>query len=54
MKAQLFTLFKTLTSSIRDLLPIIVVIAFFQLLILRQPIPHFGQIVEGLVLVVSS
>lgn len=52
MKAQLLTLFKTLTSSIRDLLPIIVVIAFFQLLILRQPIPHFGQIVEGLVLVV--
>jgi hypothetical protein len=52
MKAQLLALIKTLTSSLRDLLPIIVVIAFFQLLILRQPIPHFGQIVEGLVLVI--
>jgi hypothetical protein len=52
MKAQPFTLFKTLTASVRDLLPIIVVIAFFQLLILRQPIPHFGQILEGLVLVI--
>jgi hypothetical protein len=52
MKAQLLTLFKTLTSSVRDLLPIIVVIAFFQLLILRQPIPHFDQIIEGLLLVV--
>ena len=52
MKAQLLTLFKTLTSSVRDLLPIIVVIAFFQLLILRQPIPHFEQIVEGMVLVI--
>lgn len=52
MKAQLFTLFKTLTSSLRDLLPIIAVIAFFQLLVLRQPIPDFRQIIEGMVLVV--
>jgi hypothetical protein len=52
MKAQLLTLIKTLTASVRDLLPIIVVIAFFQLLILRQPIPHFAQIIEGLVLVI--
>lgn len=52
MKAQLVTLVKTLTSSIRDLLPIIVVVAFFQLLVLHQPIPHFGQILEGLILVV--
>lgn len=52
MKAQLLTLIKTLTSSVRDLLPIIAVIAFFQVLILRQPIPHFGQIAEGLTLVI--
>ncbi|MBI1424650.1 MAG: DUF1538 domain-containing protein [Gammaproteobacteria bacterium] len=52
MKAQLLTIIKTLTASFRDLLPIIVVIAFFQLVILRQPIPHFGQIIEGLVLVI--
>ena len=52
MKAQLLILIKSLSSSLRDLLPIIVVIAFFQLLILRKPIPHFGQILEGLVLVI--
>lgn len=52
MKAQLFNLIKTLTASFRDLLPIIVVIAFFQLLILRQPIPQFGKIIEGLILVI--
>lgn len=52
MKTQLLALLKTLTSSIRDLSPIILVIGFFQLLILRQPIPHFDQILEGLVLVV--
>lgn len=52
MKAQLITFIKSLTASLRDLLPIIAVIAFFQILILRQPIPHFDQILEGLVLVV--
>lgn len=52
MKAQLLAVFKTLTASVRDLLPIIVVIAFFQLLILRQPIPNFAQILEGLILVI--
>lgn len=52
MKAQLLTLIRSLSSSLRDLLPIIVVIAFFQLVILRQPIPHFDQILEGLVLVI--
>jgi len=52
MKAQILILIKSLSSSLRDLFPIIIVIAFFQLLILRQPIPHFGQILEGLVLVI--
>lgn len=52
MKLQPLSLFKMLTASVRDLLPIIIVIAFFQLLILRQPIPHFEQILEGLVLVI--
>ena len=52
MKTQLLAVFKTLTSSVRDLIPIVVVIAFFQILILRQPIPDLGQIVEGLILVI--
>lgn len=52
MKEQLLAVFRTLTSSIRDLLPIVVVIAFFQLIVLRQPIPNFGQIMEGLILVI--
>jgi len=52
MKAQLITFIKSLSTSLRDLMPIIVVIAFFQLLILRQPIPDFFQILEGLLLVV--
>ncbi|MCB1860869.1 MAG: DUF1538 family protein, partial [Gammaproteobacteria bacterium] len=39
-------------ESVRDLLPIIAVIAFFQLLILRQPIPDLGGLLVGTLLVV--
>jgi len=43
---------KALTDSIRDLLPIVVVIAFFQLLVFRQPIPDLGNLLFGTVQVV--
>jgi hypothetical protein len=39
-------------NSIRDLLPIIVVIAFFQFAVLQQPIPNLGEILTGTLLVV--
>ncbi len=39
-------------ESLRDLLPIIVVIGFFQLVVLQQPIPNFGEIAIGIVFVV--
>ena len=39
-------------DSLRDLLPIIVVIGFFQLAVLQQPIPNFGEIALGIVFVV--
>ena len=41
-----------LFDSLRDLLPIILVIGFFQLAVLQQPIPHFGEIVLGIAFVV--
>jgi len=44
--------FRPLLESIRDLLPIILVIGFFQLVVLQQPIPNFGQILLGFFLVV--
>lgn len=44
--------FKSMLDSVKDLLPIIVVIAFFQLLVLQQPIPNFGDIVVGFIFVV--
>jgi len=50
---QLFSnILKTLMDSVRDLLPIIVVIGFFQLVILQQPIPNLNGILIGTLLVV--
>ncbi|MFW6239290.1 MAG: DUF1538 family protein [Thermodesulfobacteriota bacterium] len=41
-----------LWSSLKDLLPIIVVIAFFQAVVLRRPLPDVGEVAFGGVLVV--
>lgn len=45
-------IFGSLLDSLRDLLPIILVIAFFQLAVLQQPIPNFAEIARGIVFVV--
>lgn len=45
-------LFSILLGSFRDLLPIILVVAFFQLAVLQQPIPQLGSILIGTLLVV--
>ena len=43
---------KPLLDASRDLLPIVAVIAFFQILVLRQPIPDFANILIGVLFVV--
>jgi hypothetical protein len=48
LRAFLFSLLK----SARDLAPIVVVIAFFQLIVLQQPIPNLANLLSGLFLVV--
>ncbi len=45
-------LFRAMLGSLRDLLPIVAVIAFFQLAVLQEPLPHLLSILTGLVLVV--
>lgn len=42
---------KKLRSTVMDLVPIVVVIAFFQGVVLRQPLPQLGEIVFGGILV---
>lgn len=51
---SILAMLKAMLSSLRDLLPIIVVIGFFQLVVLQQPLPHLGSILLGLVLVVMG
>ena len=46
------TTLNALLDSLRDLLPIILVIGFFQFAVLQQPIPNFGEIAIGIVFVV--
>jgi hypothetical protein len=41
-------------NSLRDLLPIILVIGFFQLVVLQQPIPNMGKLLFGSVMVVMG
>jgi hypothetical protein len=41
---------RVVSSSARDLASIVLVIAFFQLVVLRQPLPDLGRILVGLVL----
>lgn len=41
-----------LLDSLRDLAPIVAVIAFFQLVVLQQPIPNLGDLIVGVILVV--
>ena len=45
-------LFRSMLGSLRDLLPIVAVIAFFQFAVLQEPLPHLLSILTGLGLVV--
>ena len=49
---QLRVFVGSLLSSFRDLLPIILVVAFFQIFVIRQPVPDFGRILTGFMLVI--
>ena len=45
-------LWRLLLSSARDLAPIVLVIAFFQIIVLQQPFPNLDKVIIGLVFVV--
>jgi hypothetical protein len=49
---SLKAMFSALFGSLRDLIPIIVVIGFFQMVILQKPIPDIGEISLGIAFVV--
>ncbi len=51
MVAPLLSLLRLVLLSIRDLAPIILVIAFFQVVVLKAPLPDLSSILTGLALV---
>ena len=52
MKGPVVALSRRVVDALRDLAPIIGVIAFFQIVVLQQPFPNFGSVFVGLVCVV--
>ncbi len=51
MKKNLLPLLRSMSGSFRDLLPIIIVIGFFQLAVLQQPVPNLFDLLFGALLV---
>ncbi|MBT5861084.1 MAG: DUF1538 domain-containing protein [Alphaproteobacteria bacterium] len=51
MQSNVVRFLMLIVGSVRDLAPIIVVVGFFQLVVLQQPIPNFSEILIGVVLV---
>jgi len=43
-----------MADAVRDLAPIVLVIAFFQVAVIRQPFPDLGEILVGVVLVIMG
>ncbi len=49
---MLLDLLRTIASTVLDILPIAVILLFFQLVVLRRPVPHLPQVLLGSVYVV--
>ena len=47
-------LVRRIAGALRDLAPIVFVIAFFQIVVLQQPFPNLGSIVIGLLCVIAG
>jgi hypothetical protein len=54
LKALILQIFRSLRSSFFDLLPIILVVAFFQFVVLRQPLPELGRLLAGTFMVMAG
>jgi hypothetical protein len=52
LKASLLALLAAMVGSLRDLAPILLVIGFFQFVVLGEPVPKLGELLGGIALVV--
>ncbi len=51
MQQGFIAIFRSMLGSLRDLAPIILVIAFFQIIVLQQPIPNLFDMIVGVIFV---
>ena len=51
-KNYLIIIFRKLKAATMDLIPIIVVVVFFQGVVIRQPFPEVGEVIFGILLVI--
>ena len=52
LKNHFLLLLKKLKVSFFDLMPIIVVVVFFQIVVIQQPFPQIGEVLMGLIFVI--
>lgn len=51
-KNYIISLLKKLWAAVKDLIPIIVVVVFFQSVVIRQPFPEVGEVIFGILIVI--
>lgn len=51
-KANTLLFFKKIKTAFLDLLPIIIIVVFFQSIVIQQPFPQIGEVLIGVLLVV--
>ena len=51
-RSPLMLPFRWISGAVRDLLPIVGVIAFFQLVVLQKPFPDLGEMLGGIVMLI--
>ena len=51
-RSYILLILNKIKISAIDLIPIIAVIGFFQIVVIRQPFPHLGEVIFGFVFVI--
>ncbi len=51
MLSELINILQVFLTTMRDVAPIAIILAFFQLIVLRQPVPHLRKVLVGFVYV---
>ena len=51
-KSYIISILKKLWAATKDLIPIIVVVVFFQNVVIRQPFPQIGEVIFGILIVI--